>query len=329
MGKELKKKASLIFGPRPAIPPLAKDEETGRPKTAIGAMAQFTNRQSEAVREAEDLRRQVKEFEGALPVRKLSSKLIVRSQWANRHADSFTDSAFANLKQEISDAGGNVQPIKVRAIKDDSGRYEIVFGQRRHQACLELGLDVLAMVDDLDEKQLFIEMERENRQRKDLRPYEIGAMYNQALEAGLFSSARQLAEAIAVDQSQLTKALNLAKLPADVLKAFSSPLDLQYRWASDLMAALQRDPDYVLSIARELQALSPRLGSAEVFKRLTVDRGTVPHLGVETVTMTGKGEQTGVLTLNSAKGSASIKLSHIPPARLSKLQALIQDFLSK
>ena len=28
--------------------------------------------------------------------------------------------------------------------------YEIVFGQRRHQACLELGLDVLAMVDEID-----------------------------------------------------------------------------------------------------------------------------------------------------------------------------------
>lgn len=330
MGKELKKKASLILGPRVAIAPGQREEdEQGRPKTAIGAMAQFTNRQSEAVREAEELRTKIKEFDGALPVRKFDPSVIVRSQWANRHEQSFKDAEFQSLKKEIEEAKGNIQPIKVRPLKEAAGRYEIVFGQRRHQACLELGLQVLAMVDELDEKELFIEMDRENRQRKDLRPYEMGAMYNKALEVGLFSSVRALAEEIGVDQSQLSKAINLAKLPSDVIRAFVSPLDLQYRWASDLMAAIQRDPDYVLTLAKEIQGLQPRVPSAEVFKRLIAGRGTVPQLSGESIKLLGKGAQKAELELDLSKGSAKAKLTNIPPSKLEKLQALIQDFILK
>ena len=343
MGKELKKKASLVFAPRPAIQPSPKGDAAGyplptseapvKPKTAIGGMAQFTNRQSEVLKEAEELREKVKDltekFEGALPARKLDPKLIVRSKWANRHDDSFKDAEFASLKEEIANAKGNVQPIKVRTLKGGQVQYEIVFGQRRHQACLELGLDVLAMVEDLDDKGLFVQMDRENRQRKDLRPFEIGAMYNKALEAGLFKSARDLAAEIGFDQSQLTKALNLAKLPADVINAFISPLDLQYRWAADLLAAIQRDPDFVLACAKEIQAMAPRPNSNEVFSRLTAGRGTVPHSPNELIKLEGKGEQKGILVLDSVKGTAQIKLTNITPAKLDKLQAIIKEFLSK
>jgi ParB family chromosome partitioning protein len=343
MGKELKKKASLVFAPRPAIQPSSKGDAVGhplptsdalvKPKTAIGGMAQFTNRQSEVLKEAEELRGKVKDltdrFEGALPARKIDPKLIVRSKWANRHDDSFKDAEFASLKEEIANAKGNVQPIKVRELKGGQARYEIVFGQRRHQACLELGLDVLAMVEDLDDKGLFVQMDRENRQRKDLRPFEMGAMYNKALEEGLFPSQRQLALDINVDQSQLAKAINLAKLPADVIKAFVSPLDLQYRWASDLVAAIQKDPDFVLACAKDIQATVPRLDSNAVFARLIGGRGTVPQSPNEPIKLEGKGDQKGTLVLDSVKGTAQIKLSNITPVKLEKLQSIIKEFLSK
>ena len=343
MGKELKKKASLVFAPRPAIQPSTKSDAVGhplpitevpvKPKTAIGGMAQFTNRQSEVLKEAEELRDKVKDlqerFEGALPTRRLDPKLIVRSKWANRHDDSFKDAEFALLKEEIANAKGNVQPIKVRKLQGGKAQYEIVFGQRRHQACLELGLDVLAMVEDLDDKGLFVQMDRENRQRKDLRPFEMGSMYNKALEDGLFPSQRQLAIDINVDQSQLAKAISLARLPADVVKAFKSPLDLQYRWASDLVAAIQNNPDYVLACAKEIQTTNPRLDSNAVFARLISEPGTVSQSPKEPIKLDGKGEQKGAIVFDWVKGAAQIKLTNIPPAKLEKLQSCIKEFLSR
>jgi ParB family chromosome partitioning protein len=290
-------------------------------------MAQFTDRQSAAIKESSQLKEQMKEFEGSFPAKRLDPKLIIRSRWANRHDHSFVGPEFDGLTEDIASQGGNVQPIKVRRLKG-SDRYEIIFGHRRHQACLKLGIDVLAMIEDLDDKHLFIEMDRENRQRKDLRPYELGAMYALALDEGLFPSARRLAEEVGIDQSQLTKALALARLPADVLNSFASPLDLQYRWVSDLNDALQKDPDYVVGIAKATLLEKPRLTSGEVFKRLTAGRGTVPRAVKKTERLEGKGGQKGQFEFNIKNRSVRIDLFNIDPARFSDVKETIKKLLS-
>lgn len=330
MGKKLLAKAELVLAPRGPITPgshVSGREDSAKPKTAIGAMAQFTDRQSTAIKEASLLKEQMREFEGSLPTKRLDPRLIVRSRWANRHDLSFVGPDFDGLKEDIAAQGGNVQPIKVRRVTD-SGKYEIIFGHRRHQACHELGLEVLAIIEDLDDKHLFIEMDRENRQRKDLRPYEIGVMYAKALDEGLFASARRLAEEVGIDQSQLTKALALARLPSDILKSFANPLDLQYRWVSDLNGALQQDPEYVLGIAKAILAESPRPTSGEVLRRLTAGRGTVPHLIKKTENLEGKGGQKGQFEFDRKKRSIRIDLTNIDPARFSEVKETIKKLLS-
>lgn len=330
MGKKLLEKAGMVLGPRSPVTPASKPpgrEEGGKPKTAIGAMAQFTNRQSHAIQESVQLKEQLKEFDGSLPTKRLDPMLITRSKWANRHEQSFLDKEFKQLKEDIESAGGNVQPIKVRRLHDGSGNYQIIFGHRRHQACLELGIDVLAIIEDLDDKRLFIEMDRENRQRKDLRPYEVGSMYAQALADGLFPSARKLSEEVGIDLSQLGKALSLARLPTDVLKAFQSPLDLQYRWVSDLVAAIQKDPDYVLLVAKEMVQEDPRPASGDVFKRLTMARGTVPPPAPKEERIVGVAGQGGRIAFNQKKRSVRIDLANIDPARFGDVKAAIKKLL--
>ena len=46
-------------------------------------------------------------------------------------------------------------------------------------------------------------MDRENREREDLSPYEQGTMYQQALDAGLFPSQRRLAEQLGVNEAEI------------------------------------------------------------------------------------------------------------------------------
>lgn len=144
--------------------------------------------------------------------------------------------------------------------------YEIVFGHRRHRACLELGLPVLAVVEEASEQELFVQMERENRNRTDLSVWEQGVMYARALDAGLYASNRQLALAIGRDLSDVGKALAVARLPQAVIEAFASPLDLQFRWAKPLSDAQQRDPDLLLERALALRAA--KLPAKEVFDAL-------------------------------------------------------------
>lgn len=331
MGKKLLAKAGLVLGPRGPITPgsnASVREDGSRAKTAVGAMAQFTDRQSNAIKEASYLKEQLKKFEGCLATKRIDPNLIVRSKWANRHELSFTGPEFDGLKNDIKSQGGNVQPIKVRHLKGDVSKFEIIFGHRRHQACLDLGIDVLTIIEDLDEKHLFIEMDRENRQRKDLRPFEIGSMYAKALDEGLFPSARKLAEEVGIDQSQLNKALSLARLPEDVLSAFPSPLDLQYRWVADLVGSIQKDPDLVLSLAKTILSELPRPASSEVFKRLTEGRGTVPHTSKKIDSLKGPRGQIGQIAYNERKHSVRIDLENIDPEKFSEIKAMIKKLLS-
>lgn len=332
MGKNLLAKASMVLSPRttPAVkPPIAPGAMVEKPKTAIGAMAQFTDRQSTAIKEVETLRGQLKEHEGSIPTKRLDPKFIVRSKWANRHALSFTDQEFIDLKEDIKTKGGNVQPIKVRPLRGRPGTYELVFGHRRHQACLELEMDVLAMVEDLDEKTLFIEMDHENRQRKDLRPYEQGVMYARALDDGLFPSMRKLAEEVGVEAGTASKAIALARLPTDVIAAFVSPMDLQFRWAGELTQALQKNPDFVLSRARVFPGETPRVSSAQVFKILT-GQGVSPGNTTSPVRQVVNGKTLLATIKEGNKGATTIDISVALSAdEKSQLEVVLSDFLSR
>ncbi len=274
MSKKLAAKALLIQAPpAPAAGGQAVAEGgEHRPKTAPGSMAHFMASQSSAVREAEELRERLKAFDGAEPVRMLDARLVKASRWANRHEASFADAAFAELKAEIAAAGGNVQPVSVRPVLNGStpgeSAYELVFGHRRHRACLELGLPLQALVTDMDDRGLFEAMERENRARKNLSAWEQGAMYKRALDEGLYPSQRKLSEALGVDVALVSKSLSLARLPDAVVAAFASPLEIQFRWAQPLSEALQKDPEGLIARARQARALAQPLPAAQVLALL-------------------------------------------------------------
>ena len=246
------------------FPPVA----TGvAPRTGPGQMLQFRGQMLAVEGELGKLRDRLKEHEGSTPTRKLDPQAVVPSRWANRHPDSFSTAEFARLKQDIELAGGNVQPISVRVLIDQPGRYEIVFGHRRHRACSELGIPVLATIDTtaVSDHELFSAMDRENRERADLSPYEQGTTYRRALDEKLYPSNRRLAEALGVSHTWVANVLQVADLPAPVVECFRSPLEIQHRHAKSVAAALETDRKGVLRRAEKLRAQErPRAASAVV-----------------------------------------------------------------
>lgn len=302
-----------------------------RPKTAPGSMLHFMSSQSAAVKEADELRERLLRYEGSVPVLKLDPALVLPSRWANRHEATFSGPEFAALKAEIASAGGNVQPVKVRRLADAApARYELVFGHRRHRACLELGLPVTALVEEVSDQALFVEMERENRQRKDLSAWEQGQMYARALDDGLYPSNRQLATAIGRDLGDVGKALSLARLPKTVVDAFSSPLDLQFRWAKPLNDAQQRDPEGLLARAKELKRQAGQLSPKDVFERL-VAQGSSARVGAVStagLAIQVNGQRVGLLQ-RDAQGRTvmTLEAGTLPVDRQQALADVVAGFL--
>lgn len=244
-------------------PPAAKASRTA-PGVLMAAMGVMGDRDKETA----ELRKQLAQWEGAHPARRIDTQLVDESRYANRNDASYAGPAWEAFKNELVQSQGNVQPVVLRPSPTSDGRYEVVFGHRRTRACRECGLSVLAVVMPLNDADLFLMMERENRSREDLSPWEQGESYRRALQSGLYRSMRQLAHAVGRDPGIVSRYVAIAELPGPVLKAFRSPTVIQKRWGEKLAEAVQRDPDGVVARAGLLLTSTEVLAPAEVFVRL-------------------------------------------------------------
>ena len=307
-------------------PTLATPAPVDRPRTAMGAISASIAMGRGVEAENRDLRAKLERFEDATVVEFLDPKRIRPSRFANRHELSFAGTEFEGLKAEIQTAGRNVQPIKVRRVGqggDGRDEFEIAFGHRRHRACLELGLSVATIIEELTDAQLFGEMERENRERQDLSPWEQGVMYKRAIDDGLFPSLRKLASSIGAQVGNVSTAIQLASLPPDVVDAFPSPLNLQFRWGAALKAAIDKNAEDVLTQARDLAALNPKLPGKEVLARLTgIGASTKRDAPVQ---FTSKGKVVGFWD-KDPKGNVSvqIKAGNLPAAKEKRLREFLE-----
>lgn len=239
--------------------PTAGEATKATPKTAPGQMLAFRGQMIESGKRVSVLEERLKEFEGGKVTRLLNPEKVFPAKWANRSEWSFADAEFERLKEAIQVSGGNVQPIKVRPRRDSEDEFEIVFGRRRHRACLDLKIPVLALIDtEVTDLQLFSQMDAENRERKDLSPWEQGVMYRMALNEGLWKSQRQMADGLGVTQALISSAIGVADLPEKVIAAFPSPNEIQFRWAKLLQAAVSSNRDEVLKRAVKAAATEGR-----------------------------------------------------------------------
>ncbi|CAN7775084.1 ParB/RepB/Spo0J family partition protein [Variovorax sp. LjRoot84] len=274
------------------------------PRTGPGQMLAFRGQMQAVEGELSALRERLRQYDGSTPARKLDPSTIQPTRWANRHAASFENADFAGLKADIEQAGANVQPILVRPVPDQTDRYELVFGHRRHRACLELGIPVLAVIwtDELGDAELFAAMDRENRERADLSAYEQGMMYQRALEEQLFPTQRQLAEKLGVSHTWVRKALMVAQLPPAVVECFRSPLEINHRHAEQLNAGLEKDRRAVLKRAEKLRG--QKLAPAVVVARLL---GLDPVLKAQKIPVQSQGKTVGSCQ-QAADGGVTISL---------------------
>lgn len=239
---------------------------------------------------------------------KLDPTKIARTRFPNRDENGQDEAKVLELRKSIRSAHGNVEPIKVR-VRPGTGEgegnplvHECVYGHRRMDACASLGLPVLAVVvDDMDDKALLIERIAENRGRSEYTALEQGRICLAALNAGHFRTQAALADDLGLDESQVSKALELARLPVEVLSAFSFTSELTYRDAKPLSDAVKANRQEVIEKAKAVAAMDPRPTTKEVIKVLTEASHSKRVEQFKTFTLTVDNDPFGQLQLNSKK----------------------------
>jgi ParB family transcriptional regulator, chromosome partitioning protein len=126
------------------------------------------------------------------------------------------DTRLEDLARSIRTAGV-IQPIVVRRL--DTGRYQIIAGERRWRAAQRAGLHkvpvVIKEVTAADQKQRLEMALIENLQREDLNPIEEALAYQRlANDFGL--RQEDIAAAVGRDRSSIANSLRLLRLPIEV-----------------------------------------------------------------------------------------------------------------
>lgn len=151
---------------------------------------------------------------------------------------------------------------------------ELIYGARRLFVARHTGKPLRVELKQLTDREALIAMDIENRQRADISAYERGMSYARWLREGLFESQDDIARALKISASQVSRLLKLARLPSVVVDAFASATDILEGWALELEAALadERRRQHVLNTARALATSSPRLQSPIVYRQLLAGR---------------------------------------------------------
>src|SRR5699024_1663499 len=127
----------------------------------------------------------------------------------------FNDEALVTLAESIK-THGLLQPILVRALKGQSGKYEIIAGERRWRASQRANLHrVPVIISEMDDKQALEVALVENLQREDLNPVDAALGYHR-LMVEFDHTQEEIATALGKSRSHVGNMVRLLNLPPKI-----------------------------------------------------------------------------------------------------------------
>lgn len=203
----------------------------------------------------------------------------------NRDYSSLNAENCADLIESFKAHGRQEVPGIVRRVQGDSDYdYEVICGARRHWTVTWMRahdypqFQFLIEPRELSDEEAFRIADLENRSRRDLSDYERACDYARAVERYYGGSQQRMADRLEVTKSWLSRYLDLARLPSEVIAAFGSPHTIGISHSATLGPLLrsveQRDRMVAAAeeLSREQAALAtrgqPYLPPAAVLSRL-------------------------------------------------------------
>lgn len=170
--------------------------------------------------------------------------------WAghNREYGLLDEQRCADLIESIKAQGRQEMPAIVRRVTGEPDfDFEVICGARRHWSISWLRthnypeFKFLVDIREIGDEEAFRLADIENRARDDLSDLERARDYLRAL--GTYYGGRQktMAERLKVSESWLTRYLDLARLPEEIMAAFKNPQELGVRNAIALKTLLKPD----------------------------------------------------------------------------------------
>ena len=163
----------------------------------------------------------------------------------NRDYSLLTEENCSDLIDGLRSQGQQEFPAIVRRVDEDDYDYEVICGARRHFAISWLRENnysqfrYLIEERDLTDEEAFRLADIENRDREDISDYERAVDYAEAIKLYYGGKQRAMAERLEVSEVWLSRYLELARLPNEVVNAFASIHDIKELHARTLKPGLK------------------------------------------------------------------------------------------
>lgn len=199
----------------------------------------------------------------------------------NRDLDHLNEESCRDLIDAFLSAKKQRIPAIVRRLKDDPDYdFEIIAGVRRWWTVRWLRehhhpeYEYLVTIQNVSDEEAFRVSDIENRSRKDISDWERAKEYSRALEEFYDSNQSEMAEHLKISRSWLSRLLDVARLPTEIVNAFPDTHGITVRIARDIkpLTSEKRTLDLMVAESRAIVAERDDLGTAmpapEVAKRL-------------------------------------------------------------
>ncbi|MEM8851965.1 MAG: ParB/RepB/Spo0J family partition protein [Pseudomonadota bacterium] len=244
----------------------------------------------------------------------------------NRTYELLTEDNCRDLIDGIRSQGRQEFPAVVRATGDADRPYEVICGARRHFAVSWLRANnypqfkYLIEVRDLTDEEAFRLADIENRDREDISDYERARDYLDALDRYYGGEQKAMAERLEMSRAYLSRFLQLARLPQDIVAAFASIRDIRELHARTLKPHLAPGDtrEALLAEARAIVEEGRALPPADVMTRLTAVTKPAPDPTLRPIQFVDDSGQTvGLMRLR--RGKVFLEFSHdVSPRQLQE-----------
>lgn len=246
----------------------------------------------------------------------------------NRRYDLLNDAACADLLESLRSQGEQEFPAIVRRVQDDPDiDFEVICGARRHWSVTYLRTvehrDIKFLIEEreLSDEAAFRLADVENRARKDICDYERALDYLFAVDSYYGGLAVRMAERLEVSKAWLSRFLDLAKLPPEVIQAFSDIRQVREHHAreikplltdaamgprvlaeakriAELQAVARKEGEGTLDAVKVIAALKQAAGNGSKSPRKASGPSVITNsTGSRLFTLERKGTKTAVLEL--------------------------------
>ncbi len=240
-----------------------------------------------------------------------------------RDQDLLNETSLADLVPSFLTSGQQNPAFARKA----AGIIEVADGSRRRKTAIITGCDYRVLVGDLDDEQ----MQWLSQIGNDYRPtsaYERGKKYQRRLK-DFDGSVKALAEAEGVDRNIITRCINTAGLPIDILAIFQHPCELSARAGHDLFKIYQGNEKAMLDAAQQLLRMKKQGEKVEPMRIIQALQDFIKTNAKDTQ-KTEKAYGEGVVAkYNGNYVTLKFDNRKIPSSLMKKIEALLESELEK